>query len=223
MAKTIRRVSPAAHPAAGDGWQSRLVRALAFLLAAVPLCAAQAALIDFDDLPPPDPPEGMWEHSTTPIDVNAYASQGVLIAGSFVAEGVSGGQALRASSSSLFTFIGTLPSFVSMQANWLPEDILNIQAVGPSGWASTFHVFGYQDGPSVPPGFGDQVISFASPSGISSLSFAGSQFNRFPARIDNLYFGPVPAVPVPASALLLGAGLLTMGFVRRRMLRKESR
>ncbi|MET0334600.1 MAG: PEP-CTERM sorting domain-containing protein [Rhizobacter sp.] len=192
--------------------------AISIALAAA-FCTAHAAVIDFDDLQVGNYPSSMWEPYVDPIAPQAYARQGVVIEGGWLwPADHPWSQSMRVSPDTRITFIGaSLPTRVSLHLRWLPEDVLDLRAVGPSGYTSTFHSFGYGDGPSVPPDFGNQIISFQSAAGISSLSFADSSFMRFPAWVDDLSLGNnVPAVPEPGPLLLAGAGLLLLGARHRR-------
>jgi hypothetical protein len=58
--------------------------------------------------------------------------------------------------------------------------------------------------------------SFHSESGIASLWFETETFPRLEAKLDNLYFGNVPAVPEPAAIALWAAGLGVIGVAVRR-------
>lgn len=196
-----------------------LAASLAASLAA-PFATAHAAWIGFDDLTVTDYPDSWWDTYVNPIDPQVYASQGVIIEGGWLWPADHPySQTMRASDDTRITFTGAiLPTHVSLHLRWLPEDILDIEASGPSGYSSTFHSWGYGDGPSVPGNFGNQRISFSSAGGISSLSFGDSGFMRFPAYVDNIYFGNVAAVPEPAPLLLAGIGMLAL-WARRRATR----
>jgi hypothetical protein len=214
MPKTTQAVFRATASLPGArAWRYKAVRVMTAGLFAAQVFTAEAALIDFEELQLTNP-QGDLDFYSNPIPEQTYASQGVLITDGYLwpADHRSG-QSLRPSDNTRFTFTGTLPTFVSLTVLWLPEDILNIDASGPSDWTSRFHSWGYEHGPNVPPNFGNRVISFASLTGISSISFADSSFMRFPAYIDSIYVG---AVPAPASAALLGAGLVALWVRRRR-------
>jgi PEP-CTERM motif len=186
---------------------------------ATTLGAAQAAWIGFDDLTPTEYPDSWWDTDVNPIDPQAYADQGVVIEGGWLWPGDYPQQSMRASAGTRITFSGaSLPTHVSLHVRWLPEDILNIRASGPAGYTDNFHLWGYEFGPSPPRDFGDQRISFSSSSGISSVSFSDSVFMRFPAYVDNIWFGNVAAVPEPAPLLLAGIGVLAL-WARRRATR----
>jgi hypothetical protein len=195
--------------------------ALAASLAA-PLGSANAAWIGFEELTMTVYPDSWWTPYVQPIDPQAYAARGVIIDGGWLwpADGPTG-QSMRASGDTVITFAGaSLPTHVSLHLRWLPEDILDLRASGPSGYSESFHVWGYEHGPSAPRDFGNQRISFSSESGISSLSFGDSHFMRFPAYVDNIWFGNVAAVPEPAPLLLAGVGALALAWRRQAHKRK---
>lgn len=190
---------------------------------AVTLGTANAAWIGFEDLTMTVYPDSWWTPYVQPIDPQAYAAQGVTIQGGWLwpADGPTG-QSMRASDDTVITFASaSLPTHVSLHLRWLPEDILDIRASGPAGYTDNFHIWGYEHGPSAPRDFGNQRISFTSANGISSISFADSGFMRFPAYVDNIWYGNVAAVPEPAPLLLAGVGVLAL-WARRRATRNRS-
>lgn len=187
------------------------------------LGTAHAAWIGFDDLIAEDGDFSIWNPYVQRIDPQAYASQGVIIEGGWLWPGLAPSQMMRASGETRITFTSaTLPTHVSLHVRWLPEDVFDLRASGPGGYSTAFHLYGYQDGPNAPRGFGNQRISFSSASGISSLSFGDSIFMRFPAYVDNIYFGNVAAVPEPAPLLLAGIGALALFWARRRATRPRT-
>lgn len=188
---------------------TRLALAATLAAAAAP---SLATLVTFDDLTVRNPPSSWWDVHADPIDPQAYASLGVVIESGWLwgAEGPYS-QTMRASHDTRITFhTASLPTHVSLHVRWLPEDMLDIRATGPGGYSTVFHSWGYENGPSPPPGYGNQTIRFESPGGIASLSFADSGFPRFGPWVDNLYFGHVPGVPEPAPIVLAGVGLLML-------------
>ena len=172
--------------------------------------SANAVLINFDDL---DPNDYSYEGGN-PYLTNEYASQGLvfenaayLLAWSGSAPSVSspnyvGGPGFG------FKFIGELPTSVSFYLSSSSHMAVFIDAFGPN---YTFHTTssGENHGgwpedlgsPYIP----NELFSFYSPTGISSVEFSG----RGDVNIDDLAYNySLAQVPEPSAFILLLIGLL---------------
>lgn len=201
-------------------WQA-LARSFAVTaLLGLATASAQAVLITFDDLPPPDPEGGL---AGTPV-TNEYASLGLI-----VNDGYLGGSGVPGSDQVLYgapylnlSFTGaTLPNYVSLYVSAPNQDRVFVDATGP-GYARTVTT----DGAGWPPETEtpyrpNQYVSFYSASGISGLDLTAFYFLRTGPVIDDLYFGNVAPIPEPASLALGVAGVLTLWAARRRRARQD--
>ncbi|MBL0728003.1 PEP-CTERM sorting domain-containing protein [Piscinibacter sp. HJYY11] len=196
-----------------------LARALLPVLLGVHAALAQAVLITFDDLPPPDPEGGL---AGTPV-TNEYAPLGLLVNEGYLAgSGVPGtDQSLYGAPYLSLSFIGgTLPTYVSLYVSAPNRDRVFVDAAGPGGWARTVVTDG-AGWPTSTPYRPNQYVSFHSETGISNLDLSAFYFLRTGPVIDDLYFGNVAPVPEPASLALGAAGVLTLWAVRRRRARPD--
>ena len=195
---------------------TRLTAAAATLsIAAAP---AAAAFVTFEEFP-----YEQGEMLGQPI-TDQYASFGVLVNDGYMGMGPGTDQFLAGGSGFSISFTGAMqPRYVSfnMSSMDIPGAEAYVRAFNGSqqvGFGRTGGFFPTENGPQqVLPYVPDRLISFAVPGGISQLSFSNSYIHRFTARIDNLYFGLVPAVPEPPALLLFAAGLpLLVGVARWR-------
>lgn len=176
--------------------------------------SAFAVLIDFDDLTPVyDPEFPCW--CDNPL-TDQYASQGVIFnGGAWVNSDIDSNNVMTTGSGGAsISFIGNLPTFVSMNVTSLQGDAIGLEAWGPSGviaFKQTLGWFGFEEGyiPAVP----NELISFSSDVGISSISILGFYNLRVEADIDNINFTYAP-IPEPSSLVLISLGLLGI-FWRR--------
>ena len=196
------------------------------LVAVLGLCSmaslAQATLITFDDLPwqPPAIDPNAWY--AQPV-TNQYASLGVVIDEGYLTQGtqtISPPQFLMGGPNMSITFTGsTLPRYVSLYLSAANENLESfVDAYGPGGFLGSGNTGGYTPGPdgsAFTPYVPNSYITFSSTTGISYLSFGNAYDLRESAILDNLYFGAVPAVPEPSSAVLAGVGLLSLLGVTR--------
>lgn len=198
-------------------------RALAAAVLGLAAMHAQAVLITFDDLPPPEDPDQFAGTSVT----NEYAGLGLLVNEGYLAgSGVPGtNQALYGAPYLSLSFIGgTLPTYVSLYVSAPNRDKVSVDARGPGGWGDTVET----DGFSWPPGSEtpyrpNQYVSFHSETGISNLDLTAFYFLRTGPVIDNLYFGNAAPVPEPASLVLALAGGLSLWAVKRLRTRPSRR
>jgi hypothetical protein len=209
----MRLAAMAAHHSKETAMETRFRRWARTALAAV-LCtqalAAQAVLITFDDLPPPDPEGGF---GSTPVS-NEYASLGLVIDGFLGGSGVPGtNQVVYGAPSLNLSFIGaSLPNYVSMYVSAPNEDKVSVNASGPGGWGQSVDTDGYSWPPGTETPYRDnQYVSLYSPTGISNVNLTAFYYLRTGPVIDNLYFGNVAPVPEPASLAALATGLLVLG------------
>jgi hypothetical protein len=203
--------------------RSKFVR-LATAAAALSLVAAPAtaAFVTFEEIPYEQ--GEMFGQAIT----DQYASLGLLVNDGYLAQGSGTGQFLAGGSGFGISFIeAAQPRYVSFNMNSMdiPGAEAYVRAFNGTqqvGFGRTGGFFPTEDGPQqVLPYVPNRLISFAVPEGITHLSFSNSYIARFTASIDNLYFGPVPAVPEPHALLLAAAGVpLLVGVARWRARRK---
>lgn len=200
----------------------RLAAGTALLLAAQ---AVQAVLITFDERPWVFGPEEYAWYSNPITDeydglgislVDAYlqpAGQDTVYESQYILGGPSFGVA----------FTGALPTFVSVAfSSPMPPERNTVVAETLGGVAiGSFDTGGdYLAGPDIgwvsTPYHPHNYASFHSATGISRLLFHMEASTRITAKIDNLYFGNVPAVPEPGALGLAAAGLGVLAAAWRR-------
>lgn len=191
---------------------TRLARYALPALAFAHLGVASATLITFDDLPPPLP----GDFFNSPLN-DQYVSKGLLIDGAFLTQPdpASKNQAFLGSNFATLTFLNTLPTFVSLSVSAALQDQVYVSANGPS-FSQNVTTSGYAGPFNSTPYRPNQLVSFASPGGISSLNISSFYNFRVDPIVDNLYFGAVPAVPEAPASVLMGVGLLLLIAVARR-------
>jgi MYXO-CTERM domain-containing protein len=203
------------------------------LMAAVLCCgvapAGHATLITFDERPwMPDIHDVGW--SSNPI-TDEYAALGVLFGTAFLQPRDSGdpdyagSQFIIGSGPSFsISFTGTLPTFVSFVFGAPVQDFRSVVwAEGADGqvFASANTGGSYlTDPPDVhwehSPYNPRTRASFEAQGGIARLVFDAEAISRMSTKLDNLYFGNVPAVPEPAALALWAAGLGVLAAARYR-------
>lgn len=181
---------------------------------------AHAVIINFDDLTlvPSDPDVPCFcDYPLT----NEYASQGLIIEGGFLAEygeedknTVSGPNYLLGSNYLRLSFVGTLPTFISMIVSAAHEEAIYFDVFGSDGLIDEQQTNGYAGPHNDTPYTPNQLMTFTSAEGISSVVIEGFYNLRTSAMIDDLTY-EYTSVPAPSSLVLLGLGLLGLAWCRR--------
>jgi hypothetical protein len=197
-------------------------------------CAAStshATLITFDERPWVfGPDEYAWY--SNPIG-DLYDSLGVDIEDGYLQPAgqdptYANSQFLLGGPSFTIRFTGTLPTYVSLSfTSPSPTLQATVSATGPGSFAAMADTGGTSwGGPDVgfveTPYHAHSFASFHSAQGIAQLDFGTFGITRTIGKIDNLYFGNVPAVPEPGALVLGAVGLGLIGAMARRQRRRSS-
>ena len=170
-----------------------------------------ATIIDFDDLNPVyDEIYPCW--CDNPL-TDQYLSKGLLINGAWV-NGTDSHNNMLTSNWASLNFVGELPTFFSMNINSVHDDAVALSIYGPNGLISEEHTSGWS-GPDEEyiPVIPNELFSFSTEQGISSIVIQGYYGLRTGAEIDNLNY-TYSSVPEPSSLALVCVGLFGLG-VRR--------
>lgn len=172
---------------------------------------AHAVLIDFDDIKH-IPADDMFPHFSDHPLTDQYIDQGLLIDGGFLvgeshADG-SNDNRLLGSNFLLLSFVGKLPTTVSMYISAAFGQAVFLNAFGEDGWFAKQQTSGYAGPHSDTPYTDNQLVSFYSPTGISAISLEAFYGLRTGAVVDNLYYDYATPVSEPSLLILLMCGLL---------------
>lgn len=187
------------------------------LLISLSAGSAHAVFIDFDDITRV-PVDGCFcDH---PLSTE-YLSKGLLIDGGYLSgetnpDGTNNNH-LLASDYLHLIFVGTLPTFVSMQVDAFYDQAVFLTFFGTDGLIATHQTHGWAGSdelstPYVP----NQHVAFEHSQGISSIGISAFYGMRTGAIIDNLTFTVSRSVPEPSAALLLAIALFTVWMRQRR-------
>ena len=205
--------------------RSDFIAILKRLFLAVPLgllvsLPTYAVVINFDDLTlvPSDPEFPCFcDYPLT----NEYESQGLIIDGGFLAEYweghenvVSGSNYLLGSIYLQLNFVGTLPTFVSLIVSAAHEEAIFFDVFGAAGLIDEQQTSGYAGPYNDTPYTPNQLMTFTSAEGISSIVIEGFYNLRTSAMIDDLTY-EYTSVPAPSPLILLGLGLLGLAWRKR--------
>ena len=196
---------------------------LVLLFAGLSVNAAQAVLINFDDLKyviiEDDDPDFFYEHPVT----DQYLSKGLLIGNGYLAEynendpDIVSSPNLLIGSADFLTlyFVGALPTFVGMKVRGgLYGDASYLDAYTASGLIMHTITGGDAHSPDDPPYVQNEFISFTAPEGISEVRLSNSYGRRIVGGIDDLVY-EYASVPEPSALMLLGIGFLGIALQRR--------
>lgn len=183
--------------------------------------AAQAVLINFDDLvrvPDEDPMQSCFcNHPLT----NEYETDGLLIDGGFLMEyyeddenKVSSPNYLLGSHYLTLSFVGKLPTFVSMIVSAANQEAIYFDVFGTAGLIDEQQTKGWAGPDDDTPYTPNQLMAFKAAEGISSIVIQGYYNLRVSSIIDDINY-EYSSVPAPASLWLITIGLLGLAFQRR--------
>ncbi|MGM8226663.1 hypothetical protein ACSV5M_08775 [Cellvibrio sp. ARAG 10.3] len=180
--------------------------------------AVHAVLINFDDLtrvPDEDPMQSCFcNHPLT----NEYEAEGLIIDGGYLMEyyeedpnKVSSPNYLLGSHYLTLSFVGKLPTFVSMIVSAANQEAIYFDVFGTgglideqktNGWAGP-----YDNTPYTP----NQLMTFNAAEGISSIVVQGYYNLRVSSIVDDITY-EYANVPAPSPVILLSLCLVLLGY-----------
>lgn len=191
-------------------FKSTLLIAGIFLSLAIVSHAAQAVVIDFDDLTPGYPD---WPQDDENSVSDQYLSRGLLIDDAHLAvynpdyeHIVSSPNYLFGGNFMTFTFVGERPVYVGFNISSVFDYANILHVYGPNGLISRTLTTGSTGAEENTPFVPWEFISFSSPTGITEITFEGFYNMRWGSMIDNLTY-EYASVPEPPSLMLFFLGL----------------
>lgn len=197
---------------------SKKIRIAALLLASFGVCnLAQATFINFDDLIYNPEDTAFYSNPLT----DQYLSKGLLIGNGYLVQYssvdpvVSSPNYLLGGDYLTLTFVGDLPTMVSMYISAWRQEVIYLNATDATGKVTAKQTKGWagplDDTPYTP----GQFISFSESNGISEIHLYGAYGMRTSAEVDDLTYTYSSSVSEPTSIVLFGIGLFYL--VRRRL------
>lgn len=180
---------------------------------------AHAVVINFDDLTLVSDPvmPCFCDHPLT----DEYLAQGLRISEGFLGSYypsdshiVSSPNYLLGGQSLSLSFVGELPTFVSMYVTAPRQDAAYITASGPGGWSEEKQTPGWAGPFLSTPWEPKQFISFESATGIARIDFWSWYYTRTSVDVDDLTY-EYASVPEPSSLALLVMSLLGVVCFRK--------
>ncbi len=197
-----------------------------FALLTVFMCSyAHAVVINFDDIERvhTDPDDPFWADQEL---TDQYLSRGLLIDGGYLNSYdpdsdliVSGKNYLQGGPYFGLTFVGKLPTFVSLIVTSSHEDVVYLNALCGDGVTLSQQTPGWAGPDNNTPFEAKKLITFTSDFGISHIDISAFYFLRTSAMIDDFTYRY--SVPEPAAILLFIMGLLGIYGKRINTIRKH--
>jgi hypothetical protein len=178
----------------------------------------RATVITFDDLV--YNPEDTSFYSNPLSD--QYLSKGLLIGNGYLVQYssvdpvVSSPNYLLGGDYLTLTFVGDLPTMVSMYISAWRQEVIYVNATDATGKVTAKKTTGWAGELDNTPYVPGQLISFNESNGISKINLYGYYGMRTSAEVDNLTYS-YSSVPEPASIGLFVIGLCGFALLRRKI------